>query len=158
MYNDMTVGLRYFNMFGKRQDPNRAYAEDIPKWTASMIKGDEVKVNGDGESSRDCCFVDNVVQANLLSATADTDAKGQVYNVAVGGRTTLNQCIRNALANNGISYKLDPFFGSLHTGDVRHSQADVRKAHRILGYEPSIDLVAGVEVAMPWYIEFLKTP
>lgn len=158
-YGFRTVGLRYFNVFGKRQDPDGAYAAVIPKWTAAMIKGDEVAINGDGETSRDFCFVDNAIQANLLAATAAADARAQVYNVAVGGRTTLNQlfrCIRDTLAANGIVYQLDPAFKPFRAGDVRHSQADVQKARGLLGYEPSFDLEAGVEAAMPWYISFLR--
>ena len=159
-YGFTTIGLRYFNVFGRRQDPAGAYAAVVPKWAAAMIRGEEVFINGDGETSRDFCFVDNVIQANLLAATATEDARGQIYNVALGERTTLNQlfyCIRDNLAVKGIAYPHDPVFKSFRTGDVRHSQADVRKAQGLLGYDPSHNLLAGIKAAMPWYIEFLQS-
>ena len=159
-YDFSTVGLRYFNVFGKRQDPNGAYAAVIPKWTASMIKGEDVFINGDGETSRDFCFVDNAVQANLLAATTtNTAARNQVYNVAVSGRTDLNQlfsALRTGLAHNGICSTKDPVYRDFRAGDVRHSQADISKAQRLLGYSPRFDVKAGIEKAMPWYIRFLK--
>lgn len=159
-YGFTTIGLRYFNVFGKRQDPNGAYAAVIPKWTASMIKGEDVFINGDGETSRDFCFIDNTVQANLLAATSDNlAARNQIYNVAVGGRTDLNQlfaAIKQSLANNGVGYAKAPVYRDFRAGDVRHSQADVGKAERLLGYAPLFDIQAGIERAMPWYISFLK--
>lgn len=157
-YGFQATGLRYFNVFGKRQDPNGAYAAVIPCWIAAMIQGRDVFINGDGESSRDFCFVDNVVQANLLAALAGTEARGQVYNVAVGGRTTLGQlfgALRETLADNGIRYDRAPIHRDFRPGDVRHSQADVSKARTLLGYAPAFDLAAGVRAAMPWYIKFL---
>jgi len=159
-YGFTTIGLRYFNVFGKRQDPDGAYAAVIPKWTASMIKGEDLYINGDGETSRDFCFIENTVQANLLAATSvNLDARNQVYNVAVGGRTDLNQlffAIKQSLANNGVSYAKAPVYRDFRAGDVRHSQADVGKAERLLGYTPQFDIQAGIEQAMPWYISFLK--
>ncbi|GAB3646121.1 NAD-dependent epimerase/dehydratase family protein [Ramlibacter alkalitolerans] len=153
------IGLRYFNVFGPRQDPDGAYAAVVPKWTASMIHGQDVFINGDGETSRDFCFVDNAVQANLLAATTTADdARDQVYNVAVGGRTTLNRLfegLRDALARNGVQYDREPVYREFRAGDVRHSQADVAKARRLLGYEPQFDLRAGIVAAMPWYVRFL---
>lgn len=155
-YGFHSIGLRYFNVFGPRQDPNGAYAAVIPKWTAAMIAGDAVCINGDGSTSRDFCFIDNTVQANLLAATAqDAAARNQVYNVAVGGRTTLNDlftALQTALAAHGVPYTQAPVYRDFRAGDVRHSQADIGKAQRLLGYAPSHDLRAGIAQAMPWYI------
>jgi len=155
-YGFNTIGLRYFNVFGKRQDPNGAYAAVIPKWTAAMIQGDDVFINGDGETSRDFCFIENVVQANLLAATADDSAKNEVYNVAVGDRTTLNElycALQVALAENSKPYDRKPMYRDFRTGDVRHSQADISKAARLLGYAPQYHMEDGIAKAMPWYIE-----
>jgi len=154
-YGFNTIGLRYFNVFGKRQDPSGAYAAVIPKWTASMIQGDDVFINGDGETSRDFCFVENAVQANLLAATASADAKNEVYNVAVGDRTTLNDlfnALQSALAENGQPYEQSPVYRDFRAGDVRHSQADISKAADKLGYAPEFRIMDGIAKAMPWYI------
>jgi UDP-N-acetylglucosamine/UDP-N-acetylgalactosamine 4-epimerase len=160
-YGFDTIGMRYFNVFGPRQDPDGAYAAVVPKWTAAMIQGQDVFINGDGETSRDFCFVDNAVQANLLAATtASGDARNQVYNVAVGGRTTLNhlyEALRNALARNGVQYDRAPVYREFRAGDVRHSQADIGKAGKLLGYEPRFDIRAGIDAAMPWYVQFLSS-
>jgi UDP-N-acetylglucosamine 4-epimerase len=153
-YGFHCVGLRYFNVFGPRQDPNGAYAAVIPKWTAAMIAGDKVVINGDGETSRDFCFVNNAVQANLRAALSDIK-QSEVFNVAVGDRTTLNQlfsAIQSALATNGIAYPHAPQYADFRAGDVRHSQADVSKARLMLGYLPSHTINEGIAVAMPWYI------
>lgn len=158
-YDFGSIGLRYFNVFGKRQDPNGAYAAVIPKWVAAMIRGEDVVVNGDGETSRDFCFVENVVQANLLAALAQPEGVNQVYNVAYNARTSLNELfeyLARALANNGIVYDKQPVHGDFRAGDVRHSQADISKARQLLGYEPLHDIVQGLEVAMPWYTQFLR--
>ena len=157
-YGFKSIGLRYFNVFGKRQDPNGAYAAVIPKWTAAMIEGDEVFVNGDGETSRDFCFIENTVQMNILAACAKDDAKDQVYNVAVGDRTTLNvlyKSIAESLKSNGIDVTQQPVYRDFRAGDVRHSQADITKAKQNLGYEPKFNIGAGINKAMPWYIEFI---
>lgn len=158
-YDFNCIGLRYFNVFGKRQDPNGAYAAVIPKWTAAMIQGDDVFINGDGETSRDFCFIENTVQANLLAATTtSSDARNQVYNVAVGDRTTLNQLfesIQSALNENGIHHNKAPVYREFRVGDVRHSQADVTKAKILLGYEPAFVIKEGIAEAMPWYVQFL---
>ena len=157
-YGFKAIGLRYFNVFGKRQDPNGAYAAVIPKWTSSMIQGDDVFINGDGESSRDFCYIENTVQMNILAATAPEEAKNQVYNVAVGDRTTLNDLyssIKLALANNGIQITSAPIYRDFRAGDVRHSQADIRKATTSLSYLPRFRILQGIEQAMPWYIKFL---
>lgn len=157
-YSFKTIGLRYFNVFGQRQDPNGAYAAVIPKWTAAMIQGDDVFINGDGETSRDFCFIENTVQMNILAATAGDDAKDNVYNVAVGDRTTLNdlyKSIQAALKECDIEATQEPVFRDFRAGDVRHSQADVSKAVNNLGYAPEYKILAGISKAMPWYKEFL---
>ena len=157
-YGFNTIGLRYFNIFGKRQTPDGAYAAVIPKWTAAMIAGDEVFINGDGDTSRDFNFIENAVQANILAATADDEAKNQVYNVAVGGRTTLNtlfSALKEHLGANGISYTHEPIYRDFREGDVRHSQADISKIQNALGYAPQFDIVQGIEKAMPWYVKSL---
>lgn len=158
-YGFEAVGLRYFNVFGKRQDPDGAYAAVIPKWTAAMIQGKDVTINGDGETSRDFCFVDNAVQANILAAMAPAEGRNQVYNVAVSGRSTLNQLfdfLAQALGNQGVAYAKKPVYGEFRAGDVRHSQADVSKAGRLLGYAPTHTVLQGLEVVMPWYTQFLR--
>mgnify|MGYP003118075299 CR=1 FL=1 len=160
-YGLNSIGLRYFNVFGKRQDPDGAYAAVIPKWTAAMIKGDDIFINGDGETSRDFCYIDNTVQANLLAATTHAaEALSQVYNVAVGDRTTLNQlfsAIQQSLRTNGVTVENNAQYRDFRPGDVRHSQADVGKAQRLLGYKPRYDIVAGIDLAMPWYIRSVET-
>lgn len=159
-YGFKTVGLRYFNVFGKRQDPNGAYAAVIPKWTAAMIAGDDVFINGDGETSRDFCFIENTVQANILAATTQNDeAKNQVYNVAVGDRTTLNDlfnAIKTALNENGMTYNKEPVYRDFRAGDVRHSQASVEKIKNFLGYEATHKISDGINLAMAWYVNILK--
>ena len=174
-YGFKTVGLRYFNVFGPRQDPNGAYAAVVPKWTAALLKGETVFINGDGETSRDFCFVANAVQANLLAATVterhptpaltslalreegdkECSPVNQVYNVAVGDRTTLNtlfSLLRDNLAAHGVSPNVQPVYRDFRAGDVRHSQADVGKAQRLLDYAPTHRLSDGVAEAMPWYV------
>ncbi len=155
-YGFKAIGLRYFNVFGQRQDPNGAYAAVIPKWTAAMIAGDDVFINGDGETSRDFCFIENTVQANILAATASDEAKNQVYNVAVGDRTTLNDlfnAIKASLNANGVSYSKQPVYRDFRVGDVRHSQASITKIKNLLGYEPKFVILEGVNLAVSWYIK-----
>lgn len=145
-YGFKSIGLRYFNVFGQRQDPNGAYAAVIPKWTAAMIKGEDVYINGDGETSRDFCFIENTVQMNILAATASDEAKDNVYNVAVGDRTTLNslyEAIQIALNNNGVKSTATPKYRDFREGDVRHSQANISKAKGLLGYEPKFTIGEG---------------
>jgi UDP-N-acetylglucosamine 4-epimerase len=157
-YGFKSIGLRYFNVFGKRQDPDGAYAAVIPKWTAALLKNETVFVNGDGETSRDFCYIANTVQMNILAATATDDAKDQVYNVAVGDRTTLNTlftAIRHALVAEGAEVKqLTPEYREFRTGDVRHSQADITKARQMLGYDPQYRIEQGIAEAMGWYVKF----
>ncbi|MBK8894974.1 MAG: Vi polysaccharide biosynthesis UDP-N-acetylglucosaminuronic acid C-4 epimerase TviC [Propionivibrio sp.] len=159
-YGFPSIGLRYFNVFGARQDPEGAYAAVIPRWTRAMLLGEEVLINGDGETSRDFCFVDNAVQANLLAATSDNlDAVNQVYNVALDDRTSLNrlfELLRNVLAETRPEIgHLKPLYGDFRPGDVRHSQADIAKARRLLNYSPTHRLEQGIRVAMPWYVSHL---
>lgn len=157
-YGFKTIGLRYFNVFGQRQEPNGAYAAVIPKWTAAMIKGDDIFINGDGETSRDFCFIENTVQMNILAATASDAAKDEVYNVAVGDRTTLNdlyKSIQSALKECHIVAEEQPVYRDFRAGDVRHSQADISKAINNLGYVPEYKIVEGIRIAMPWYRDFL---
>jgi len=154
-YGFRATGLRYFNVFGPRQDPNGAYAAVIPKWTAAMIAGEPVTINGDGETSRDFCFVANAVQANLRAALAGDDAQGEVFNVAVGQRTTLNELfslIRDGLGDHQIHYRMDPSRAEFRPGDVRHSLADIGKACAMLGYSPDYRIDQGLREALPWYI------
>jgi UDP-N-acetylglucosamine/UDP-N-acetylgalactosamine 4-epimerase len=156
-YGFKTIGLRYFNIFGRRQDPAGAYAAVIPKWVDSMIKNEPVYVNGDGETSRDFCYIDNTVQANLLAATTgNPDAVGQVYNVAVGDRTTLNQLFESirVLLEPRFPHLKDfkPAYRDFRAGDVRHSLADISKAQNLLGYTPTHHVGEGLKVAMEWYL------
>jgi UDP-N-acetylglucosamine 4-epimerase len=166
-YGFDSIGLRYFNVFGPRQDPNGAYAAVIPKWTAALLSGETVFINGDGETSRDFCYVVNAVQANLLAATTlNAEARNQVYNVAVGDRTTLNtlfDLLRDGLHN--IASSVDdsrhvpetttaqPVYRDTRAGDVRHSLADVAKARRLLGYLPTHRIGDGLFISMPWYLK-----
>jgi UDP-N-acetylglucosamine 4-epimerase len=159
-YGFNTIGLRYFNVFGKRQSPNGAYAAVIPKWTAAMIHGEDVLINGDGETSRDFCFVENTVQMNLLAATAADEAKNEVYNVALGDRTSLNILfdeLKVALAECGVTYTKQPVYRDFRAGDVRHSQANISKGQIMLGYSPNLRVVDGLSLSMPWYVSALKT-
>ena len=154
-YGFKTIGLRYFNVFGQRQDPNGAYAAVIPKWTAAMINGEDVFINGDGETSRDFCFIENTVQMNILAATAHEEVKDQVYNVAVGDRTTLSDlysAIQTALNMQGVEVKGELIYRNFRAGDVRHSQADVSKAVNNLGYKPEFKILEGIDKAMNWYV------
>jgi UDP-N-acetylglucosamine 4-epimerase len=161
-YGFRTIGLRYFNIFGAHQDPNGAYAAVVPKWTAAMVNNEPVYINGDGETSRDFCYIANCVQANLLAATTQNpEATNQIYNVAVGDRTTLNdlyEAIRLALAPR-FPHLADarPVYRDFRAGDVRHSLADVSKARTRLGYAPTHRIREGLAEAMAWYVNDLKS-
>jgi UDP-N-acetylglucosamine 4-epimerase len=157
-YGLESIGLRYFNVFGPRQDPNGAYAAVIPKWITSMINGERIYIYGDGETSRDFCFIANVVQANLLAATAkDPDAINQVYNVAIGDQTTLNELYTQLTTELLPLYQhlqnVQPVYREFRAADVRHSLADITKAARHLDYLPTHRIREGLELAMPWYIQ-----
>jgi UDP-N-acetylglucosamine 4-epimerase len=156
-YGIQTMGLRYFNVFGPRQDPNGPYAAVIPLWAAQMLRGEPCAINGDGETSRDFCFVANAVQANLRAALVDDPAAlNQVFNVAVGQRTTLMQLhdlLAAALARLDPALRIaPPLKRGFRDGDIRHSLADIGKARSLLGYEPSHDVRSGLEQAAPWYL------
>lgn len=159
-YNFKTIGLRYFNIFGKRQDPNGAYAAVIPKWVAAILKKEDVFINGDGETSRDFCYIDNTVQMNILAATTDSDeATDQIYNVALNDRTSLNrlyQMIEEKLIqrNSGLK-KNKPIHRDFRAGDVRHSQANIKKAQELLNYKPNYMISEGLDEAMDWYVKNL---
>ncbi len=160
-YGLNSIGLRYFNVFGKRQDPDGAYAAVIPKWITAMLKEESLFINGDGETTRDFCYVENAVQANLLAATtSDAAALNQTYNIAVGERTSLNQ-LYDYLRSNLATYhpKLTvppPVYREFRPGDVRHSLADIGKAQKLLGYEPLHRIEKAIEESMGWYVDFLK--
>jgi UDP-N-acetylglucosamine 4-epimerase len=160
-YGMSTIGLRYFNIFGPRQDPEGAYAAVIPKWIAQFIGGEPVYINGDGETSRDFCYVENAVQANLLAATVDDpEALSKVYNVAVAERTTLNELFeleRELLADQFPQVReYRPRYREFREGDVRHSQADISRAQQLLGYAPTHRVREGLEEAMGWYTRSLQ--
>ncbi len=155
-YGLATIGLRYFNVFGARQDPQGAYAAVIPRWVDAMLRGTPIVIHGDGETTRDFCHVANVVQANLLAgATVRPDACGQIFNVAVGGRTSLNDLVgvlRELLVERHPDLAMPlPQHEEFRPGDVRHSQADIAKARRLLGYDPIFDVRTGLREALPWY-------
>jgi UDP-N-acetylglucosamine 4-epimerase len=159
-YGLEVIGLRYFNVFGPRQDPDGAYAAVIPKWTSALLKQEPIFINGDGETSRDFCFIANVVQANLLAAAVvDPEALNQVYNIAVHSRTTLNELFR--LLRNFLSpfhpevANSKPIYREFRSGDVRHSEADISKAKRFLGYRPTHSIEQGLNEALDWYREHL---
>jgi len=160
-YGFKTIGLRYFNIFGKRQDPNGAYAAVIPKWVAAILNKEDVFINGDGETSRDFCYIDNTVQMNILAATTDNDeATNQVYNVALNDRTSLNklyQMIEDRLIQRteGLEKK-EPVYRDFRAGDVRHSQANIDKAQKLLNYQPRYMISEGMNEAMDWYVDSLK--
>ena len=161
VYGFKTIGLRYFNIFGRRQNPNGAYAAVIPKWISAMINNQPVYINGDGETSRDFCYIDNAVQANLLAATVSSqEAVNQVYNVAVGDRTSLNQ-LYFYLRDNLVALfphlgGSSPVYQEFRAGDVRHSLADIGKAVRLLGYHPTHRVEEGLKEAVAWYAESLR--
>ena len=151
-----SVGLRYFNIFGPRQDPDGAYAAVIPKWISALLRREPVYINGDGATTRDFCYIGDVVQANLLAATTENpEAVNQVFNVGLGRKTSLNELFESLQAE--LSRKettlpvTQPVYREFRAGDVRHSRADVSKAQRLLGFEPRHDLVGGLELAMDWY-------
>jgi UDP-N-acetylglucosamine 4-epimerase len=156
VYEFKTIGLRYFNVFGPRQDPNGPYAAAIPKWFSALLNSQDVYINGDGETSRDFCFVENVIQANVIAAcTENEDACNQVYNIAYGSQTTLNELfelIRNKVAKESPSVaQVIPIYRDFRPGDIRHSLANIDKAKMFLGYEPQYSVRAGLEKAGKWY-------
>jgi len=160
-YGFKTIGLRYFNIFGKRQDPNGAYAAVIPKWVAALIHKQNVYINGDGKTSRDFCYIDNAVQMNLLAATTNNkEAIDQIYNVALNDRTSLNKLY--SLIEDRLTARIhnlvrkDPIFRDFRAGDVRHSQANIEKSKKLLGYQPTHKIESGLDEAMSWYIDNIE--
>jgi len=160
-YGMECIGLRYFNVFGRRQDPDGAYAAVIPKWVASLLNGEDVYINGDGETSRDFCYIDNVVQMNLLAGTTNnTKAYGEAFNVAVGGQTTLNELY--TLINKELTKNIDTFkvreavYRDFREGDIRHSNANISKARKLVEYDPKYTIDQGMELAIKWYINNIK--
>ena len=160
VYNFKSVGLRYFNIFGKRQDPKGAYAAVIPKWILNMKNNKNVNIYGDGETTRDFCFIENAVQANLLAAITNNDtAKDQIYNIAVNDKITLNELfymIQEILYRKNKISKKKPIYCDFREGDVRHSQANINKAKKLLGYDPSYRINEGLEKTVDWFIGFDK--
>ncbi len=160
-YNLESIGLRYFNVFGPRQDPQGAYAAVMPRWFEQLSQGRAPQINGDGETSRDFCFIDNTVQANLLAATCENpQACNRVYNVAVGDRTTLNQLFYSirSLLSEGVAgvEKIEPVYAGFREGDVRHSQADISRARELLGYYPTHTVDQGLVVTSEWFLGNLR--
>jgi UDP-N-acetylglucosamine 4-epimerase len=157
-YGLESIGLRYFNVFGRRQDPAGAYAAVIPKWIGELLEGKSPTINGDGETSRDFCYIDNTIQVNLLAATTENkEAVNQVYNVAVGGRTSLNELfrlIRDILGKVKPQVKdIEAIYRDFRPGDVRHSQADIEKARQLLGYEPIYGVSQGMTETVKWFLD-----
>ena len=157
-FNFYSIGLRYFNVFGKRQDPDGAYAAVIPKWVDALSRGHAIDINGDGETSRDFCYIDNAVQANLLAALSPIEFRNNVYNVAVGDRTSLNQLfliLKNTIEEEGTVYQLKPEYRDFRPGDVMHSQASIQKITKNLGYMPEFRIKDGIKESIKWYIDNL---
>jgi len=161
VYGFESIGLRYFNVFGKRQDPEGAYAAVIPKWLGALIKGDDVYINGDGETSRDFTYIANVIQSNVLAGTTtNEDAFGEVFNAGIGGRLTLNELyhsICKELEENLEEFtSKKPIYRDFRAGDIRHSNANIDKLKQITGYEPTHDIDRGLQESIKWYIDNLK--
>ncbi|MFU0919900.1 NAD-dependent epimerase/dehydratase family protein [Kluyvera sichuanensis] len=157
-YDFNAIGLRYFNVFGRRQNPNGAYSAVIPRWVLSIIKDEPIYINGDGSTSRDFCYIENVIQANLLSVTTNNlTAKNKVYNVAVGDRTSLNELYY--IIRDGINLlrekqnTAEPIYKDFRDGDVRHSQADITRIKSMLSYEPEFDITEGLKQTLRWYVD-----
>ena len=160
-YGFESIGLRYFNVFGKRQDPNGAYAAVMPKWIAQILNGEDLFINGDGKTSRDFTYIDNVVQANIMAGmTTNPDAFGKAFNTAAGGRETLNNlyvAIVKGLQENLPDLKVkDPIYRDFRAGDIRHSNANIDAAREFLGYEPTHNLEQGLKESIEWYISDIK--
>jgi len=160
VYGFESIGLRYFNVFGKRQDPNGAYAAVIPKWIGVLLNNEDVYINGDGETSRDFTYIANVIQSNILAGTtSNKEAFGEVFNAGIGGRLTLNElykAINEKLERNlkDFTYK-DPIYRDFRAGDIRHSNANIDKLKQMVGYEPTHDIDQGLEESIKWYIKKL---
>ncbi|MDB2582751.1 SDR family oxidoreductase [Gammaproteobacteria bacterium] len=160
VYGFNSIGLRYFNVFGKRQDPNGAYAAVIPKWILSMLNNDKITIFGDGTTTRDFCFIENVIQANILAALAKDSVKNNIFNIAVGDRTSLNQLflsIKDNLSKCDINYESNPIYAEFRPGDVRDSQANISKAIKHLDYSADFNISNGLSKTIPWFVnKYLK--
>ena len=152
-YGLPTIGLRYFNVFGRRQDPNGAYAAVIPKFIMQLMKGEQPTINGDGKQSRDFTYIENVIEANLKACLAPEEAFGEAFNIAFGGREYLNDIYAGLVEALGVDIK--PIYGPDRPGDIKHSNADISKAKRLLGYDPEWSFKRGIEAAIEWYKENL---
>lgn len=153
LYGLDTYGLRYFNVFGRRQDPNGAYAAVIPKFLKQLMNGETPTINGDGKQSRDFTYVDNVIEGNLRACLASSDAAGEAYNIGAGGREYLIDVYHHL--TDALGLDVEPNYGPARKGDIRDSNADISKARKNLGYDPSYDFKAGIELAINWYKENL---
>ena len=153
LYGLDTYGLRYFNVFGRRQDPNGAYAAVIPKFLKQLMNGETPTINGDGKQSRDFTYVDNVIEGNLRACLASSDAAGEAYNIGAGGREFLIDVYHHL--TDALGLDVEPIYGPARKGDIRDSNADITKARENLGYDPSYDFKAGIELAINWYKENL---
>lgn len=156
-YGIDVIGLRYFNVFGSMQNPNGEYAAVIPKWINSIMNQVPIEIFGDGNTSRDFCYIKNVIQANLLAATTDNpNALNQIYNVAFGGRTSLNdlfKIINTTCSKFGFNYSLEPKYKDFRPGDIKHSNADISKIKKLLNYDPIYDVSKGLSETIRWYVE-----
>lgn len=152
-YGLRTIGLRYFNVFGRRQDPNGAYAAVIPKFIMQLMKGERPTINGDGKQSRDFTYIENVIEANLKACLAPAAASGEAFNIAYGGREYLNDIYFGLTKALGVD--IEPVYGPDRKGDIKHSNADISKAKRLLGYDPEWSFERGIEAAIGWYKENL---
>lgn len=144
-----TYGLRYFNVFGRRQDPNGAYAAVIPKFIKQLLNGEQPTINGDGKQSRDFTYIENVIEANLKACLASHEAAGEVFNIACGGREYLLDIYFNLM--NALGVDIDPNFGPDRAGDIKHSNADISKAKKLLNYDPEWNFERGIKAAIEWY-------
>lgn len=153
LYHLDTYGLRYFNVFGRRQDPDGAYAAVIPKFIRQLLHGERPTINGDGKQSRDFTYIDNVIEANLRAALAPSEASGEAYNIAYGGREYLIDIYYDLCK--ALGKDVEPHFGPDRAGDIKHSNADIGKAKRLLGYAPDYDFKSGIALAIAWYKENL---
>lgn len=152
-YGLKTIGLRYFNVFGRRQDPNGAYAAVIPKFIMQLMKGEQPTINGDGQQSRDFTYIENVIEANLKACLAPEEAAGEAFNIAYGGREYLNDIYKGLTEALGVD--IEPIYGPDRAGDIKHSNADIGKARRLLGYDPDWNFKSGIDAAIEWYRENL---
>ena len=154
LYDLDTYGLRYFNVFGRRQDPDGAYAAVIPRFIRQLMHGEVPTINGDGRQSRDFTYIDNVIEANLRACLAPSDAAGEAFNIGAGGREYLIDVYHELC--DALGKQVEPIFGPERKGDIRDSNADISKARRLLGYDPEYDFAKGIHLAIDWYVNHLK--